>query len=102
MITPIFYALLATLTLSLALHHYKHSGWIILSGSLAEFVSMLLIYASTFITCSNSESCGGNWGSIIPALFATMNIGIIWPILAAYARQAEKDAQRLKEQAEQQ
>jgi hypothetical protein len=96
MSTLLIYTFLCILTLALPLYIYKHSLPIILGGCLAEALCILLIYGSTFISCTES-SCATGWAaSGIPILFMVMNIGMFWPILAGYAKQAEKDKAKAK------
>jgi len=88
----ILFGLLALVTLALPLAIYKHKLWIIAVGCIAEAVCIGLIYGSTFITCSDKNSCDSDWAATtIPLLIMAMNLGMIWPILAGYAKQAKKD-----------
>ena len=97
MIKLVIYSSLTLLSLALPLRIYKHSYPIVLMACVGEALCIALIYSSTFILCSNENSCGASWAiTAIPALMATMNIGIIWPVLAGYAKQAEKDKERLE------
>jgi len=91
--TLIVYSCVTLITLALPLYIYKHKLSIILSSCIAEAVCIGLIYSSTFIFCSDKNACGVSWASTaIPLLIMAMNIGMIWPILAGYSKQAEKDA----------
>lgn len=94
MIELSFYSLIAVFFLGFPLYLYKHPLWLVLLSSVAEMLCIFLIYASTFVMCAEGQSCGGSWTWIIPALIAVMNIGIVWPILAGYAKQAELDKEQ--------
>lgn len=91
MIELSLYALLAVFFLGFPLYLYKHPLWIVLTSSATEMLCIFLIYGSTFLMCTDGQHCGGNWTWIIPTLIAAMNIGIVWPVLAGYAKQAALD-----------
>lgn len=90
-----FYSLFTLLSLALPLSIYGYSRFVILLACLGEMLCIALIYGSIFVLCHDPQSCGSSWAAIaIPLLFLAMNIGMLWPILAAYAKQAEIDNQR--------
>ena len=98
MLKLFLYSCFTLLSLALPLSIYGYSRLVILLACLAEMICIALIYASTFVLCHDPQSCDSPWAaSAIPLLFLAMNIGMLWPILAAYARQAEIDKQRALE-----
>ena len=101
--TLLFYTFLSMLTLALPLYIYKHPLVVILGGCVVEALCIFLIYGSTYITCTDPSECGADWvASGVPILFMVMNIGMLWPILAGYAKQAEKDKQDINQKLESQ
>ncbi len=105
MTTLLIYSFFTLLSLAIPLAIYKHSKWMILGACIAEILVILLIYSSTFVLCQEGEACGNEWAAkIIPILIATMNIGMLWPILAGYAKQdalnKEKDSRTEQEENE--
>jgi len=92
------YSLFTLLSIALPLAIHGYSRIIISLACIGELLCIILIYSSTFVLCSDPQSCGSSWaGSAIPLLMLAMNIGMLWPILAGYAKQAEKDRQRASE-----
>lgn len=95
--TLLFLSTLSLLTLALPLFIYKHKLPVIAVGCAAEAFAIALIYSSTFFMCSDKSACGASWANTaIPLLIMAMNIGMIWPILGGYAKQAEKEAKQEK------
>lgn len=94
----LFYGFIALISVAIPLRIHHHKFIPILAACIGEAFCMGLLYASTFIMCSDQNNCGASWaGSAIPLLFIAMNIGMIWPILAGYARQAKKDEEAKNE-----
>jgi len=92
------YSFFTLLSLALPLAIYNYSRFIILLACVGELLVIALIYSSTFVLCHDQQDCASSWaGTVIPLLLLAMNIGMIWPILAAYSKQAEKDKQRAPE-----
>lgn len=102
MIILLSYSFFTLISLAIPLMLYKHSRWTVLGACLGELVVILFIYSSTFVLCTDKEACGSAWAArAIPTLIAAMNIGMLWPILAAYAKQdklKKEQAQKTQEQ----
>lgn len=97
MSTVAIYALIPIITIAIPLASYRYSTLIIFGAAIGEAATLLLLYGSTFMTCSaDAAVCGST--TAIPAVsysLAAMNLGMIWPIIAGYAKREKLEKEKL-------